>query len=158
MIAGLNAPGFSEKQRWELVQGAEYVGGQVNLSPLMKWWPWEALGRKTGSEEDVFEVCLSFLVFFCFTFSFPHFAPTLSRPSPYFRVQALIIFISYLNIKKQYYASLFKSHPTTNQDVSDNPFGELLLATSADMNTTTMEEMGRLEWTQVQGLLRDVLG
>ncbi|MCJ1466219.1 hypothetical protein MMC07_004838 [Pseudocyphellaria aurata] len=53
MLAGLNAAGFSEKQRWELVQAAEYVGGEVKLSPLMKWWPWEALGRKVGSEEEV---------------------------------------------------------------------------------------------------------
>lgn len=57
MIAGLNTPGFSESQRWELVQVSEYVGGAVKLSPLMKWWPWEALGRKAGSEEDVVEVC-----------------------------------------------------------------------------------------------------
>lgn len=56
MLAGLNASGFSEKQRWELVEAAEYVGGEVKLSPLMKWWPWETLGRKIGSEEDVIEV------------------------------------------------------------------------------------------------------
>lgn len=58
MIAGLNSPGFSESQRWELVQVSEYVGGEVKLSPLMKWWPWEALGRKAGSEEDVVQVWL----------------------------------------------------------------------------------------------------
>lgn len=64
MIAGLNTPGFSESQRWELVQVSEYVGRQVKLSPLMKWWPWEALGRKAGSEEDVVEVCSIYFVRF----------------------------------------------------------------------------------------------
>lgn len=60
IFAGLNAPGFSEKQRWLLVEAAEYAGDEVKLSPLMKWWPWETLGRKPGSEEDVVEVCVIF--------------------------------------------------------------------------------------------------
>lgn len=66
MLAGLNASGFSEKQRWELVQAAEYVGGEVKLSPLMKWWPWEALSRKAGSGEDVIEVREPTLLFHLF--------------------------------------------------------------------------------------------
>lgn len=69
MIVGLNTSGFSESQRWELVQVSEYVGAEVKLSPLMKWWPWEALGRKAGSEEGVVEVCL---------ISFARFRPPVS--------------------------------------------------------------------------------
>lgn len=68
MLAGLNASGFSEKQRWELVQAAEYVGGEVKLSPLMKWWPWETLGRKFGSNEDVIEV-RALAIFSCLFFN-----------------------------------------------------------------------------------------
>lgn len=60
MFAGLNAPGFSERQRWVLAEAAEYREDEVKLSPLMKWWPWETLGRKTDAEEEVFEVCMIF--------------------------------------------------------------------------------------------------
>lgn len=67
MLAGLNASGFSEKQRWELVEAAEYVGGEVKLSPLMKWWPWETVGRKIGSEEEVIEVSALAIVFYSFS-------------------------------------------------------------------------------------------
>lgn len=56
MIAGLNAPGFSERQRWELIQAAEYQGPNVGLSPLAEWWPWEALGRKAYVPEDLVDV------------------------------------------------------------------------------------------------------
>lgn len=90
MIAGLNSSGFSESQRWELVQVSEYVGGEVKLSSLMKWWPWEALGRKAGSEEDVVQVWLfsffrfgpSLVAFVCPTLisKYSHYAPTLTLP------------------------------------------------------------------------------
>ena len=56
MTAGLNAPGFSERQRWELMQAAEYHGPEIRLSPLAEWWPWEALGRKANMPEDLVEV------------------------------------------------------------------------------------------------------
>lgn len=56
MNAGLNAPGFSEKQRWQLIQAAGFTGNEIRISPLAKWWPWEALGRKVKAEEDVIEV------------------------------------------------------------------------------------------------------
>lgn len=56
MITGLNAQGFSEKQRWELIQAAEYTGHDIRISPLSQWWPWEVLRRKAGTEEDVVKV------------------------------------------------------------------------------------------------------
>ena len=56
LLAGLNAPGFSERQRWELLEAAEYRGDDIRLSPLSQWWPWEALGRRAGVPEDVIEV------------------------------------------------------------------------------------------------------
>lgn len=62
LVAGLNAPGFSERQRWQLVQAAEFAGRDVKLSPLLKWWPWEVLGRKQDSDEDVVEVRAIFFI------------------------------------------------------------------------------------------------
>ena len=56
LMAALNAPGFSEKQRWELFQGSEYGRVNFRLSPLLKYWPWEVLSRKVHAEEDVVEV------------------------------------------------------------------------------------------------------
>ena len=58
MITGLNAAGFSERQRWELVQAAEHTGQSIRISPLSQWWPWEALGRRAGIEEDVVRVSI----------------------------------------------------------------------------------------------------
>lgn len=57
--AGLNAPAFSERQRWELCQAAEEVSQKIRLSPLAKWWPFHVLGRKTGFDEDLVEVSCS---------------------------------------------------------------------------------------------------
>lgn len=62
MITGLNANGFSESQRWELVKAAEYTGQEVRISPLAQWWPWEALNRKAGTEEDVVKVNIASLL------------------------------------------------------------------------------------------------
>ena len=64
LSAGLNARGFSEKQRWELYDMCQYGRHQFIVSPLLQYWPFEVLGRKTHVEEDVLEVCtLSFLHF-----------------------------------------------------------------------------------------------
>jgi hypothetical protein len=65
LLAGLNASGFSESQRWDLVGAAEWAGEKIKVSPLARWWPFEVLGRKLGVEEDVLEVSLapSFLLF-----------------------------------------------------------------------------------------------
>jgi len=65
LLAGLNASGFSESQRWDLVGAAEWAGEKIRVSPLARWWPFEVLGRKLGVEEDVLEVSLtpSFLLF-----------------------------------------------------------------------------------------------
>ena len=54
--AALNTPGFSELQRWTLYHS---IGADLNIrqnfviSPLAQNWPFEALGRKRGIEEDV---------------------------------------------------------------------------------------------------------
>ena len=58
VMAALNAYGFSDKQRWEIVQAASPIIGHhvFRLSPLARGWPFETLGRKRGFEEDVVEV------------------------------------------------------------------------------------------------------
>ena len=56
LLAGLNAPGFSEQQRWQLCEAAERVSDKIRLSPLASVWPFEVLGRKAGADEDVVEV------------------------------------------------------------------------------------------------------
>ena len=56
LMAGLNAYGFSDKQRWELRHTADLVRFKFAMSPLAHFWPFEALGRKAGVDEDVVEV------------------------------------------------------------------------------------------------------
>ncbi|KAL8755900.1 MAG: hypothetical protein Q9184_004662 [Pyrenodesmia sp. 2 TL-2023] len=56
LYAGLNAPAFSEQQRWHLVQAAGTPGERVRMSPLVPYWPFEVLGRKAGLDEDYVKV------------------------------------------------------------------------------------------------------
>ena len=67
LMAGLNAPAFSERQRWELRHTAEDVGEKIRLSPLTACWPFEVLCRKAGSDEDVVEVSLFSFSDCCYT-------------------------------------------------------------------------------------------
>ena len=56
LSAALNAAGFSERQRWEIYNA---VGKDLEvhkaflISPLAQHWPFEAMGRQRGIEEDV---------------------------------------------------------------------------------------------------------
>ena len=56
LSAGLNAAGFSEKQRWELYEIGDYARHHFLLSPLLQSWPFEVVGRKARKEEDVVKV------------------------------------------------------------------------------------------------------
>ena len=56
LMAAVNAPGFSEKQRWELFEISGYASSRFRVSPLLQYWPFEVLGRKPNVEEDVVEV------------------------------------------------------------------------------------------------------
>ncbi|MCJ1386533.1 hypothetical protein MMC17_009659 [Xylographa soralifera] len=53
LYAGLNAPGFSEKQKWDLCQVADWAAKTVAISPLTKGWPWLVLARKPDWDDDV---------------------------------------------------------------------------------------------------------
>ena len=65
LMAGLNASGFSEKQRWELYEASEYARHHFRVSPMLKYWPFEVLGRKKTVEEDVVEVRALLSSLFC---------------------------------------------------------------------------------------------
>ena len=56
LLAGLNASGFSEKQRWELFEMSDYARRQFRISPMLQHWPFEVLGRKPHMDEDVVKV------------------------------------------------------------------------------------------------------
>ena len=56
LMAALNAPGFSEKQRWELREASDFAGQRVRISPLAQVWPFEVLCRKAGFDDDVIRV------------------------------------------------------------------------------------------------------
>lgn len=60
VLAGLNAYGFSDAQRYQLYVSASPILGRdwIRLSPLMSKWPFEVVGRKSGYEEDIVEVRL----------------------------------------------------------------------------------------------------
>ena len=62
LMAALNAPGFSEKQRWELFEVSGYARSRFRVSPLLQFWPFEVLGRKPNVEEDVVEVTSHILI------------------------------------------------------------------------------------------------
>ena len=61
LSAALNASGFSEMQRSELNAVVDPAHRVFLISPLTKWWPFQALGRRRGIEEDVVEVSPLFL-------------------------------------------------------------------------------------------------
>lgn len=56
LYAGLNAPAFSEQQRWQLCQAAGTAGERIRMSRLVPYWPFEVLGRKAGVDEDFVRV------------------------------------------------------------------------------------------------------
>lgn len=56
LYAGLNVPAFGEYQRMRLREAAGEVGDRVSMSPLLVYWPFEVLCRKSGIEEDYLAV------------------------------------------------------------------------------------------------------
>ncbi|KAL8690252.1 MAG: hypothetical protein Q9218_004261 [Villophora microphyllina] len=53
LYAGLNAPAFSEQQRWQLCRAAHPVDQKIRMSPLVPYWPFQVLGRKACMDEDL---------------------------------------------------------------------------------------------------------
>ena len=58
IYAGLNATGFSEQQRAELIYAGREVGRKMKVSVFGRWWPFEALNRKDNVPDDVVDVSL----------------------------------------------------------------------------------------------------
>ncbi|KAI9737921.1 MAG: hypothetical protein M1834_009291 [Cirrosporium novae-zelandiae] len=53
VYAGLNASGFSEQQRFLIVDTALPYSQDVRVSPFLAYWPFETVGRKADMEEDI---------------------------------------------------------------------------------------------------------
>ena len=60
LYAGLNAPGFSESQKWKLAIAAGYAGNEVRMSQQCENWPYHTIGRKANWDEDVIRVSVSY--------------------------------------------------------------------------------------------------
>lgn len=56
IFAGMNCPGFGERQKHTLVTAAGYWGGGVPVSPLSCAWPFDLLGRKPGLDDQTVKV------------------------------------------------------------------------------------------------------
>lgn len=55
--AGLKAPGFSEQQKWHLWQGLLPFSQRIaRVSTLSEIWPWLALSKTPGRDEDIIRV------------------------------------------------------------------------------------------------------
>ena len=59
LYAGLNAAGFSEKQKCHLVIMADFYGNDVRMSQQCRTWPFFSIGRKVNWDEDVMRVSRS---------------------------------------------------------------------------------------------------
>ena len=56
IFAGMNCPGFAERQKHMIATGAGYWGGGVPISPLACFWPFDLVGRKDGFDDQVVKV------------------------------------------------------------------------------------------------------
>jgi hypothetical protein len=52
IFAGMNCPGFGERQKHELVTAAGLWGGGIEISPLGCFWPFDLVSRKDGMKDD----------------------------------------------------------------------------------------------------------
>jgi hypothetical protein len=52
IFAGMNCPGFGERQKHELVTAAGLWGGGIEISPLGCFWPFDLIGRNDGVKDD----------------------------------------------------------------------------------------------------------
>lgn len=86
VYAGLNASGFSEVQRVKLVVAAESVVQGIRISPLAASWPFEALSRRAGVQEDVVEVSVGSLTLRHLTL---HILAIVVKPALHFRLRLI---------------------------------------------------------------------
>jgi hypothetical protein len=56
IFAGMNCPGFGERQKHELVTAAGFWGGGVNISHLSCFWPFDLISRKEGIDDETVKV------------------------------------------------------------------------------------------------------
>ena len=168
LSAGLNAAGFSEHQKWALKSLVEQAivgplsalgGGMVTvrMSPVMRWWPWEVLGRKAGVEEDV--VLVSALpaknplnIPLTHNQFYAHILSLSTDPSPTTTLQHSSYHTRNLTLT---------SHPALTR----NPFGTIIVPWPQDETgqtppgvMLTMEEAASIEWVVLRECVVKVLG
>jgi len=102
LSAGLNAVGFSERQRYELYEICDYARHHFIVSPLLQYWPFEVLCRKPRAEEDVIEVSHS-----------PLPPPPPSSPSPLHIQSPLTISCIYSSTPTSYPTTRKSNRPAT---------------------------------------------
>ena len=56
IFAGMNCPGFGERQKHELVTAAGLWGGGIEISPLGCFWPFDLISRKDGMKDETVKV------------------------------------------------------------------------------------------------------
>ena len=56
IFAGMNCPGFGERQKHELATAAGFWGGGIAISSLNCFWPFDLVGRKDGTEDETVKV------------------------------------------------------------------------------------------------------
>lgn len=56
IFAGMNCPGFGERQKHELLWAAGYWGAAIDNPPLRYFWPFDLLGWQDGIDAETVKV------------------------------------------------------------------------------------------------------
>ena len=56
IFAGMNCPGFGERQKYELKNRGGVWGLAIDMSPLNYFWPFDLIGRKVGMDDETVKV------------------------------------------------------------------------------------------------------
>ena len=56
IFAGMNCPGFGERQKHELITTAGYWGSAIMTSPLNCFWPFDLISRQPGMDDETVKV------------------------------------------------------------------------------------------------------
>jgi hypothetical protein len=56
IFAGMNCPGFGERQKHELLWAAGFWGAAIDNPPLRCFWPFELIGWKDGTDSETIKV------------------------------------------------------------------------------------------------------
>ena len=63
IFAGLNCPGFGERQKHALVHAAGWWGSTIDMPPVNYFWPFDLIGRKHGMDNETVKVSVQLQVY-----------------------------------------------------------------------------------------------